>query len=428
MKIPEVRFILKNPKSEEETLIYMVARYHKQRLVYSTGVKILPDLWDAKERAVTEDKVLLKRYADKEDKLAVVRLVLSQHKAELDEMLRTCKVKKQFPHPNEIKLQLDEKFNKKSQATTKMNLFQWIDQFIKSSNNRPVTIKGYNTTLNHLKEFQKQNRRRIDFDTVDLDFYDAFTKYFQDQSYTINTIGKNVKNVKVFMSEATERGYNTNMTFRNKRFRVPEEATDQIYLTEKEIMDLYNLDLSDKKRLDKVRDIFVAACYTGLRFSDLNEIKRENLIRSGKGKLLKVKTNKTGEVVVIPLHKVVERILNKHEGGLPRIPSNQKLNSSLKDLGFEAQITEKMPMTGTKGKFRTSVSVSKYQMITVHTARRSFATNAFLAGVPVISIMKITGHRTERSFMKYIRITKEDNARKLLEHPFFQPKSNLKIV
>jgi integrase len=428
MNLPEVKFILKDPGSPDPTPIFMVARYNNRRLVYSIGMKILPDYWDPKARGPIKDKAVLKNITrEVRDELVDLQTVIDQHRSELQEILRGYKVKREFPPPVEIKLELDKKFNKASQASSRMTLFSWIEQLIRNANKRPVTIKGYLTTLNHLKVFQSQYRRRIDFYTVDLDFYDDFVKYFQERGYAMNSIGKNIKNLKVFMGEATERGFNTNMDFRNKRFRVTEENTDQVYLTEQEILKIYRHHLVNKKSLEKVRDIFVAACYTGLRFSDLSQICDDNITGNKDGKLLKVKTQKTGEVVVIPLHPVVLDIMKKYDGRLPRIPSNQKLNSFLKEIGDLAGMSEKVPITKTRGGFRTSTSVPKFKLITMHTARRSFATNAYLAGVPVISIMKITGHRTERSFMKYIRITKEDNARKLLDHPFFNS-ANLKLI
>ena len=95
------------------------------------------------------------------------------------------------------------------------------------------------------------------------------------------------------------------------------------------------------------------------------------------------------------------------------------MNDYLKEIGEEAKITDTVKTAITKGGETKNTVNKKFDLITTHTARRSFATNAYLADVPSISIMKITGHRTESSFMKYIRISQEDNANKLINHPFF---------
>jgi integrase len=95
------------------------------------------------------------------------------------------------------------------------------------------------------------------------------------------------------------------------------------------------------------------------------------------------------------------------------------MNDYLKELGKLAEIREAVLITSTKGKEQQTIVYEKWQLITTHTARRSFATNAYLQNVPSISIMKITGHKTEKNFLKYIKISQEDNANKLISHPFF---------
>lgn len=219
------------------------------------------------------------------------------------------------------------------------------------------------------------------------------------------------------MNEAVDRKLTNNLQFKNKRFKTVEEPTETIYLTEAEISRLFNLDLFSNSRLEKVRDLFIIGCYTGLRFSDLVQLRNENISREGN--LVRIRTQKTGEVIIVPLKSYVREILKKYNGVPPQVISNQKMNDYLKELGKLAEIDESIIVTSTKGGVRQSETFKKWELITTHTARRSFATNAYLQNVPTISIMKITGHRTEKSFLKYIKISQEDNANKLIHHPFF---------
>jgi integrase len=237
------------------------------------------------------------------------------------------------------------------------------------------------------------------------------------KGYNINTIGDHIKKIKVFMNYANDKGYTSNQWHRHRKFQTVEEAAETIYLPDQELMTIYKLDLTKNKKLDRVRDIFIIGCYTGLRFSDLSQIRSENFIKNGSQ--LKLKTIKTGETVIIPIHWTIQETLKKYDGQLPRSISNQKMNDYLKELGKKAEFKDKIVLSKTQGGKQTFVTKEKWQLITVHTARRSFATNMFLAGVPTISIMKITGHRTERAFMKYIKVSQEQNADKLSEHPFF---------
>jgi integrase len=181
---------------------------------------------------------------------------------------------------------------------------------------------------------------------------------------------------------------------------------------------MYSLDLSSNKRLDKARDLFIIGCYTGLRFSDLNQISPDNFINNGTQ--LKVKTEKTGEFVVIPLHRTVKEIVQKYENSIPDVLSNQKMNEYIKEVAKLAELNERISISITKGGEKQSDVFEKWQLVTTHTARRSFATNMYLLDIPTISIMKITGHRTEKAFLLYIKITQEENANKLLNHPFFK--------
>ena len=396
----------------------MVARFNKNRLVYSTGIKILPDHWDSEDQVPKLTGKHVRNNDLLKEELGDYSLQLDLFRTEFNRIFRNMSLN-QEPHTVEvIKEELDKSFKKNETTSSKKELFQFIEHFIKTASRKQYTLKGYKTTQKHLMDFKETYSRKIDFDTIDLDFYEDFTKYFNDQKYSLNTIGKNIKNLKVFMNEATDRGLNTNLAYRNKRFKVPQEDTDQIYLSENEIKKIHKKSLKKFPRLEKVRDLFVVACYTGLRYADFSQIKKENIVN--KGRVLKIKTYKTGEVVEIPIHWMVKEILINYDYDLPTNISNQKMNDYLKEIGEKAKINEDVPITKTIGGRSSSETFKKYQLITAHTARRSFATNMYLAKVDVPSIMKITGHRTEKSFMKYIRISGEENANLLLNHKFFK--------
>ena len=162
--------------------------------------------------------------------------------------------------------------------------------------------------------------------------------------------------------------------------------------------------------MERVRDLFLIGCHTGLRFSDFTMIKDENILDTPKGQFFQVKTLKTNEKVIIPIKPTVLAIWNKYNGQLPRAISNQKMNDYLKELAKEAEFDSKVLFKRTKGHNIVQTEYRKHELVSTHTARRSFATNAYIGGVPSISIMKITGHKTEKAFMKYIKISQEENA------------------
>lgn len=317
-----------------------------------------------------------------------------------------------------IKEKLDELFRSYKDQTDKTNakdLISFIDFFIETSNKTIGTKKNYKTTLKALKEYEEKKRTKLLFDRIDIDFHNSFIKFLQDKEFAPNTIGTRIKDVKTFMNEAYERGLHENLDFKKKLFTKPKEETKAVYLTEKELEKLYKHNLSGDTRLENVRDWFLIASYTGLRFSDFSRLTKKN-IQKGNIEML---TQKTRTPVVIPVHTYVKTILEKYDYNLPKVISNQKFNKYIKEVCEAARIEEDVLVNETKGILRTSKTEKKSDLVSAHTARRSFATNAFLAGVPPIQIMKITGHKTEKAFMTYIKISESENAKKLQLHPFF---------
>jgi integrase len=132
--------------------------------------------------------------------------------------------------------------------------------------------------------------------------------------------------------------------------------------------------------------------------------------------MIHIKQHKTGKKVIIPLHPVVTAILNKYHGVLPKPVTNQEFNRELKNIAEAAKIKEQTHKAITKGGVKTSKAYPKHKLVSSHCARRSFATNLYKSGFPTISIMAITGHTTERSFLKYIKVTPDEHALKLQEH------------
>jgi len=217
-----------------------------------------------------------------------------------------------------------------------------------------------------------------------------------------------IKNLKVFMSEAIDLKYTKNMEFKHKKFSMTEVDVDAVSLSEKEIIDLYNCKF-ENKRLEQVKDLFIFGCCTGLRFSNYSTVEKENIVNIDGDLFIKIIPTKTDDLVIIPCSPIVLDIFKKYESNyntLPKALSNQKFNEYIKEACCLAGLTE-------KGRLSTLAKTELYNFITSHTARRSFATNLYLDGYPIIEIMKITGHKTEKSFLKYIKVSKLDAAKRL---------------
>lgn len=271
------------------------------------------------------------------------------------------------------------------------------------------TIKNMKNLMNHLKDFQEFSHRSIEFDTIDMKFYNGFTDYMTKvKKVNINSIGKLVTQIKVVMREALELGYTTNTIFAHRKFRSASVETDAVYLNDSEIEELYNLDLSGHVKLERVRDLFIIGCYTGLRFSDLVELSVENVDDD----ILEVRQIKTGDRVYIPLQPEVKAVMRRYNGSFPETISNQKFNEYLKDVCEKCELLKKEVSLKTfvAGK-RVVITKPKCIFVKSHTARRSFATNEYKKGeLTIAEIRAITGHKTDKSFYKYIRVTPRENA------------------
>ncbi len=406
----EARFILKEPKSTSTTLVYLIYNFNYKRFKYSTGEKILPKYWNCDDQKAKETKQF-PEHAEFNSRLKAFETAVNNSYRRLlnNKITITTELLK-----SELEIELEIK-----QQKSRITLFEFIEKYIEEG--KTFKAKGslqiYSSTFKHLQNYSKLKQRRVDFDTIDLNFYNDYVTYLmKDVDLATNTIGKNIKTVKTMLNEATERGFNTNLEYQKKKFKSFKEESDKIYLTQEEIHQIANLDLSNSPYLDRTRDLFLIGCFTGLRFSDYSQIKKENIIEGNK---LRIRAQKTKETVVIPIGKIVNDILIKYNYQLPKPISNQNTNQYLKTIGDKADINSEVETRITKGGVRQETISKKFDLISTHTARRSFATNLYLADVPAITIMKITGHKSEKVFLQYIRITQEQNANKLLSHPFF---------
>ena len=460
-----ITFVLKDPKSNEPSLIYLILRYNSYKindlgkksylqLKFSTGMKWKPDHWNSKKHRGRDNAEfpdpgeLNQRIRNMEMVISdIYRKLINNGAAITSDNIRSEIDKRPDVFPD-LKRRAVKAFALKEKPRT---LIAFFEDYIK--NTQYVYVKGqpypvsnrtrqrYATTLRHLKGFAETWHKGLDFPDIDLDFYQEFVNYLRTQVLTKatknnpnpkttikmadNTVGKHISTLKTILNSAKDAGINTNLKYTSPKFASLSEDVDKIYLTENELNKIYKLDLSGIKSFDRVRDLFLVGCYTCLRFSDFTNIKPENIYNNDKGTFFKVNTLKTGETVILPLHGIVSAILKKYNHDLPRSISNQKMNDYLKEIGQKAEIKDPVSISKFEGGVKVTKTLPKYELISTHTARRSGATNMYLAGIPALSIMKITGHKTEKAFMRYIQMTQEDNANKLNDHPFFKKSINL---
>ncbi|HEX2920927.1 MAG TPA: site-specific integrase [Bacteroidales bacterium] len=269
-----------------------------------------------------------------------------------------------------------------------------------------------------VKVFPKRPYKPLNWNDVSIDTYNDFVEFFYGRGCGSNYIGKHIKTFKTIMRSAREEGLHNNMEIERKAFKTLSEEVEHIYLTESELKKLFDLDLSENKHYQEVRDVFLAGCYTAQRYSDYSKLNKSNLKVIGGNKYVELIQKKTGEKCIIPVRPELDVILQRYDYDLPK-SFEQKVNKAIKKIGEMAEITELIHTEKNKGGLIKKTNLKKCDLISTHCARRTGVTLMYLAGIPVVDIMKISGHRTPKEFMKYIRISKEETAVKLATHPYF---------
>jgi len=310
----------------------------------------------------------------------------------------------------------------------RLSFIDFAQDFIDKSTFAPNTKKGYQTTINSLEEYSAKRKKLIDFNSIDLNFYDSYTTYlWKEKGLNDNTVGTHIKHIKTLMNEAFERDLHNNLKFKKKGFVVMRKDSDSVYLTEREIDKLLALDLSNDKKLERVRDVFCIGCWLGLRYSDLIRVTKDKIIEEDGMTLLKIEMEKTKSVVRIPINPKARPLLEKYDYNLPAI-SSQKFNHYLKDItkNEKAGLKAEVEVTTMKAGQKERNKYPKHELITSHTARRSFATNLYLHGVQSHVIMAVTGHKTEKAFRAYLRLSDMEKIKEIDKH--FKNQSKLKVA
>ena len=414
-----VKFIIRDMDADSEQTIYITSRFGRtEKLMYATPLKIEPLLCDGKKERVKNSK-----YCTNKDE---VNAAITTIDSKVNSFIAESIAKGESITKESLRSFLDTCFGKKVAAAHDFHSF--FAEFIRLCDTRVSPRRGgqtidyktkreYARTYYYIQEYEKKRKIRLEFRSITQTFFNDFVAFLQELGLSTNTIWHKTVSLKAVMKAANEQELTDNTKY--QLFKNVSEESQAIALSENELDILARFDFSSSARLERTRDLFLVGCWTGLRFSDFTRIREENI----KDDMITIQQQKTNEFVTIPLHPVFLRIWEKYNGNLPGNISNQKFNDNLKDVCREAGLTEHVIKSITKGGKKQTTIYEKWQLVSSHTARRSFATNLYKSGFPSISIMQITGHKTESSFLKYIKVTKEEHAKMLMMH--WQKNGNL---
>ncbi len=396
-------------KRDRKTPVYVQYNYNRdKRILINTNRKIELKFWDF------ENDVLRRSHP----KYDTINRHIKKTKLDIETIVSNALDDGIEPNPEYI-LNQYYGINNGAEPNDRKGLFDYFEDYIKAKSPRVGrhTINDYHALKKHLKGYERWSRKKLEFKSINYSFYQKFMKYLShdvvkpdgEKGLAVNTIGKTLRNLKIFLRDCARK--NIIDPIDTSDFKVYQEEVENIYLTEKEVYSIYELDLSKDHERERIRDLFVLGCYSGLRYSDLSSIKPANI----KGDFIHLRQGKTMNHVVIPLNDIAKEIVHKYNGGIPQGIHMNDFNKMIKGIAAEAGINEEIIITQKRGSVRVDTTYKKFELIASHTCRRSFCTNEYLKGTPTLFIMKISGHRTERNFLKYIKVDEQLAAQKMLE-------------
>ncbi len=304
----------------------------------------------------------------------------------------------------------------KTKETIPSGLLEYFDYYAlhKKSLLKPSTFKKLNVNTHLLERFQRWSKKKYAIRDVNADFKLQFETFCKMENYAQNTIARAIKFIKTICYHAAGNGIETH--FQLKHITSKTEKVEKIYLTEEEIEKINKVELK-LDYLDNARDWLIISCETGQRISDFMRFNSSMIRHEGKVPLTEFTQVKTEKIMAIPLSQRVRAILDKRDGEFPRKITDQRYNDYIKEVCRIAGINNKIKGSKINKDIKRKESgiYPKYELITSHVGRRSFATNNY-GKIPTPLLMNVTGHSTETMFLEYIGKTATDKAIQLAEY------------
>ncbi|MBR8763177.1 Tyrosine recombinase XerC [Porphyromonas levii] len=398
----------------ENVPIRMRVNFASKRIEFTTGYRIDAAKWDAdKQRVKNGCSNKLKQSASE------INASLLGYYTEIQEIFKKFEVEEIMPIPEQIKeafnalhKPIEEEF--KPKKSTPNAFYKVFDEFVRDCGRQndwtDSTYEKFAAVKNHLINF----RDGLTFDFFDEKGLNDYVTYLRDVKEMRNsTIGKQLSFLKWFLRWGFKKGIHQNNAYDNYKPKLKSTQKKIIFFTWEELTKLREFEIpATKPSLERVRDVFLFQCFTGLRYSDVFNLRRSDI----KGDHIEVTTVKTSDSLIIELNNHSKAILDKYKDVafeddkvLPVI-TNQKMNDHLKELAELAGIDEPIRQTYYRGNERIDEVTPKYALLGTHAGRRTFICNALALGIPPQVVMKWTGHSDYKAMKPYIDIADDIKA------------------
>ena len=429
-----INYALKtNEDKTEASLLYVMFTFNGKRYKISMGVKVPHIYWDSNANRVI---VSNQQPQSLQRQMKRVNKFLEAFEKSLDTIVLHPN------HPNYCEKDIDikglvkvriellhgkEKQEEEKNSITPLEYFhKVVDEMPKKVIRRTSKIIE-DKTVGHHKIVLKRFERFIDYKHWVASSFSIFNKNFEAdmeqwmlsvEEYSANTVAATFSVMKIWLKQAEEEGLITDKSFHSWKSKGSD--VQHIYLNEEELKAIYDLNFEEILKLhpnakyEETRDIFILAAHIGIRYGDLSSLNKSNWDLTNR--TVEVHTHKTGATVLVPLTSTVIEIYKKYKGKFPIPREKGKFNAQLQKIGKLAGIDQTIYVKKNVGGKIVIEEKKKYELISSHTARRSFATNLYLRCKDTQLVMNFTGHTTEENFRKYICISKAEKAEMAREY------------
>jgi integrase len=407
--IPEVRFNLYDRNAERPTHIVLYFHYRDKRLKYYTTEKVVPDGWDfIRQRALTTRKF---------PEGPAINDTLNR----LEYLTRKTYRENPDIDPADFRRTLDIEMGhiipEPANQPQKITLISFIErEYQRRKESNPEarnTWKVIPLVKNQLEAYGAKAGKIPDFQDMNTIFFDAFRTFMYKNNYRINYAVKILKTLRALLAKAYETGATDSTEFQKIK-KLGYIKTDEITLTPDEINRMLHFDFTDRPDLEKARDLFLIGYFTALRFSDFRDIRPEHIIDLGGIKCISKMQKKERTQVTVPILPALDTLLSRYGYNTTKgFFTEQTLNQKLKEIAQCIGMTERILIKDTQGGIERETEKVRYEMISTHTARRSYATNMIQAKVSTNLIMFALDHKTEEQTRHYARIDQLENAQAL---------------
>jgi len=411
-----INFLYRSTKNKSNLNLRLLYRHNSKDYVFGakTKVEVSKIYWSKQHKKKSKDIEITNVQTRINNELNKIE----NHVLKAFNSVSTEAINKEW-----LQTQIENYYNPKKETKIPTNLIDYIDFYLDYRKNEitETTKSKCRVIKNKLIKYETFLKKKILIKNINDNFKNEFVNYQKKIMYSQNTIQREFVTIKTFCKHAQYLGLETHPQLDS--LRIDREKVEKIYLTFEELTKIENISKNQlTENLENAKDWLIISCYTGQRVSDFMRFTKEQIRIENDEYLLEFTQKKTGKNMTVPLHPKVLEILNKRKGKFPYPISDQKYNGFIKTVCELAEINEltkgsKLVETETNsGVYRKKSGMyKKFNLVTSHIGRRSFATN-FYGEIPTTYLIYITGHSTETMFLNYIGKSNKDLALEITKY------------